>query len=313
MSSSALSQMDDSRVRPTVAIAVECFVLNQAVRKIITAIKDESRQVERYQAKLDRCSNISAADLEIPEAFRCDLEAAAKTFKEFPRATTPIAKLHSVKHTLDAISACVNRFQRKHKQYENEVLTTDDMIPLLALVIIRSRVPDPHIHTQYTQDFGNAASSVSDLGFALVTLEAALRFIMSPTFGMTTDAVTRSLSENSIDESALPSSSPSSKPPWLDPMPAVKPYEPPSFQDDSEAPSEPEPPARSDSFTGPLPTAGFMSPKAKRDPLVFRPGQRVGGRQNPAPLVVGKKTQAEQPQAEPEEKLSFMQKLARGY
>ncbi|KAG0343112.1 hypothetical protein BG004_005481 [Podila humilis] len=103
---------------------------------------------------------------------------------------TPLEKVYCIKQVLDVIAAAaehhlmhgqgVGFVQKKRSEVS---VTTDDFIPLLALVIIQARMMRLGSNIFYLQRF-RINSPKSDLNFALVTFEASVEFLKSDPLGI---------------------------------------------------------------------------------------------------------------------------------
>ncbi|KAG0323880.1 hypothetical protein BG000_002440, partial [Podila horticola] len=103
---------------------------------------------------------------------------------------TPLEKVYCIKQVLDAIAAAaedhlmhgqgVGFMQKKRSEVS---VTTDDFIPLLALVIVQARMMRLGSNIFYLQRFRINAPK-SDLNFALVTFEASIEFLKSDPLGL---------------------------------------------------------------------------------------------------------------------------------
>ncbi|KAG0020535.1 hypothetical protein BGZ81_009299, partial [Podila clonocystis] len=103
---------------------------------------------------------------------------------------TPLEKVYCIKQVLDAIAAAaedhlmhgqgVGFVQKKRSEVS---VTTDDFIPLLALVIVQARMLRLGSNIFYLQRF-RINTPKSDLNFALVTFEASVEFLKSDPLGL---------------------------------------------------------------------------------------------------------------------------------
>ncbi|KAF9304762.1 hypothetical protein BGZ74_000639 [Mortierella antarctica] len=103
---------------------------------------------------------------------------------------TPLEKVYCIKRVLDAIAAAaedhlmygqgVGFVQKKRSEVS---VTTDDFIPLLALVIVQARMMRLGSNIFYLQRF-RINTPKSDLNFALVTFEASVEFLKSDPLGL---------------------------------------------------------------------------------------------------------------------------------
>ncbi|KAF9193786.1 hypothetical protein BGZ50_007079 [Haplosporangium sp. Z 11] len=110
---------------------------------------------------------------------------------------TPLEKVYSIKLVLDIIATVAE----DHLMYDQGVgfvqkkrsevcVTTDDLIPLLAIVIIQARMMRLGSNLFYLQNF-RINTPKPDLNFALVTFEASIEFLKTDPLGIMNSDQTR--------------------------------------------------------------------------------------------------------------------------
>ncbi|KAG0359170.1 hypothetical protein BGZ54_010083 [Gamsiella multidivaricata] len=122
---------------------------------------------------------------------------------------TPLEKAHCIKLVMDMIATVAEDHlmngqgfgfvQRKRSEVS---VTTDDFIPLLALVIIQARMMRLGSNIFYIQRF-RINTPKSDLNFALVTFEASIEFLKTDPLGLLGAEQPSSASQHSVSRNSF--------------------------------------------------------------------------------------------------------------
>ncbi|EFC45695.1 vacuolar sorting protein 9 domain-containing protein [Naegleria gruberi] len=115
--------------------------------------------------------------LSIGNSFRCDqLEAITFLSENINLARNPFDKMKCIKNTTDKIVNSISRFNQANSK--TEFVTTDDMIPLLAYVLVRAQIPNMITNFNYMQDYQlEEEHGVSEYGFSVTTLNATIYYL----------------------------------------------------------------------------------------------------------------------------------------
>ncbi|KAI7865412.1 hypothetical protein BDF14DRAFT_1824849 [Spinellus fusiger] len=95
-------------------------------------------------------------------------------------AFTPLEKLVCVKLTLDLISEAVDKYMKSttvDSNHNDSFVTTDEMIPMLAYVLMHSQISRLASLAFYMEHFRLSHIERSEHSFALVTLKTAIEFL----------------------------------------------------------------------------------------------------------------------------------------
>lgn len=118
--------------------------------------------------------------LTIPPHFQCDQSDTISLFYGLMnRARNPFDKMKCVKQTTDNIVFNINKYQSNSK---TEFVTTDDLIPLLAYIIVRAKVPNLITNLNFMQEYQLEEHGLSEYGFSVTTLYATIMFLKSEIF-----------------------------------------------------------------------------------------------------------------------------------
>ncbi|KAG2377893.1 hypothetical protein C9374_008978 [Naegleria lovaniensis] len=114
--------------------------------------------------------------LNISKSFQCNQTDSITYFsKHLNCARNPFDKMKCLKQTTDKIVACINRQQSNMK---TEFVTTDDMIPLLAYVVVKCKIPNLITNFNFMQDYQlEEEHGLSEYGFSVTTLNATIMFL----------------------------------------------------------------------------------------------------------------------------------------
>eukprot|EP00160_Parvularia_atlantis_P013677 Unigene297_Nuclearia_a/m.1011 Unigene297_Nuclearia_a/g.1011 ORF Unigene297_Nuclearia_a/g.1011 Unigene297_Nuclearia_a/m.1011 type:complete len:297 (+) Unigene297_Nuclearia_a:424-1314(+) len=177
----------DVRTQAFFADMVENFVLSTVHAHVFDTVKGfHEAEDAKLAEQLQRAAGSEVATLRAlgirPELRTSEsaLETAIATFAALDTHTTPLDKARCVQRTLaqiaDGLSMQVHGPVQRSK---HDALTTDDVIPLLAFVVIHATAAHGALMTNlvYARDFLLSDQTTSQLGFALVTLQAVLEFI----------------------------------------------------------------------------------------------------------------------------------------
>lgn len=128
--------------------------------------------------QLRAMQNRSMKEFGIPQVFQHDQSRAVQILRTLPKHTTPIMKLKTLNKVTKAIleSSPVN----VEKQ---EALTSDELLPLLAFVIVKSDLPTLHSESEFMANLQIREVENLEYGYSLVTFQAALQYLQheSPT------------------------------------------------------------------------------------------------------------------------------------
>jgi hypothetical protein len=110
--------------------------------------------------------------------FNCKQEVAITTFRTIADKSAPADMFSTIKATVETITSVVDAHLKSTKQ-QQIAIATDDLLPLLAFVLLRAQVPALPGIVKFLERFAKSYGLATEEGFHLVTLRAALTFLVS--------------------------------------------------------------------------------------------------------------------------------------
>ncbi|CAM0138456.1 hypothetical protein VKS41_007069 [Umbelopsis sp. WA50703] len=140
-----------------------------------------SSMPRRYLNRAIACMKQVDADRECSRSvsYQYDEEEDEDTM-DFHPAYTPIEKLNCSRMTLDLISRAAEKYIMDtclEKPFDDDFVTTDQLIPLAMFVIVHARIPRLASLLYYMKHFSFDVGKTAELDFALVTMTAAVEFL----------------------------------------------------------------------------------------------------------------------------------------
>lgn len=164
-------------------VAAETYVLHQLHKSLFGAL---TLCMASDDAEINKCTRnlkeLRSHHLDIRESFIANLPAARKEITRLNKYSTPMGKLYCIQRVIAAL-------MRSHKTPQSptedgtdrplsDVMTTDDLLPLLIFIIVKSEIPNWCSNLAYVQHFNFSRSSNKDeYSYYLATIEAALEQI----------------------------------------------------------------------------------------------------------------------------------------
>ena len=230
---------DDPRVVNSFRDSIECFVLDHLYDRIYAAVLTANKaEIKKFNLQLERFASFTPEKIGVNRDFICDLRNAITELNMLTSLRTPFEMHLCLKRTLEEITSHVHAHLNATKPGVFVALATDDLLPLLALVIIRANIVvytcmfvifilryvhpctmilDPRhpnyysyclfflyifitaiylylyivniflLQTlssllQYMEQFGMTLCSLSDYTYNIITLQAAVQYIMEGSF-----------------------------------------------------------------------------------------------------------------------------------
>ncbi|XP_015113410.1 ankyrin repeat domain-containing protein 27 isoform X1 [Diachasma alloeum] len=181
----------DARFQKLLSTSLEIFImhyLHDRIYQLLTNALDEDDQ--RIKRKIDQLIDVGVTpdQLGVKEALSISLPSAIVEMATLDARQGPLEKLSCLKTTLDLIvaeikGALADVETRIESHEENDligarrsikVIPTDDLIPLLIYVIVKSRPRRLITDLHYIQNFLWSVSPYDGLSYAMVTFKAAI-------------------------------------------------------------------------------------------------------------------------------------------
>ncbi|XP_041456821.1 ankyrin repeat domain-containing protein 27-like [Lytechinus variegatus] len=193
----------DGRLEEVLNVAVESYVMGSVHAKVFKAISSEKTPEDVHISdKLHQLQGITGEQLGVAEEFCCPLPAAVVELARLDGINTPHEKLTCLHSTLENITEEVNIHLRENLApgQSPQCLTSDDLLPLLVLVISQAKCRHLASNLYYLENFHWASSKHDNLGYALVTFTAAMEYIKNTDFSNMKTNNNKIKKEMSIEE-----------------------------------------------------------------------------------------------------------------
>ncbi|XP_071501295.1 ankyrin repeat domain-containing protein 27-like [Diadema antillarum] len=193
----------DGRLEEVISVAVESCVMGGVHSKVFKAICSEKHQDDNLVSdKLHKLQGVTGEQLGVPEDFCCPLPASVVELARLDSINTPHEKLICLQSTLDNITEEVNVYLRDNLAPGQSLkcLTSDDLIPLLVVVISRAKCRHLCSNLYYIENYHWVTSRHDNLGYSLVTFTAAVEYIKETDFSHIKTSKNRMKKEMSIEE-----------------------------------------------------------------------------------------------------------------
>eukprot|EP00039_Didymoeca_costata_P029083 m.23220 g.23220 ORF g.23220 m.23220 type:complete len:482 (+) comp7475_c0_seq1:256-1701(+) len=160
-------------------IAVETYVLDRTFDKVFPAVLlDYKIESKIWKRIVNDNEKVTGAQLGVQKAFDCSLERAVLCLQGLPTMRAPSQMHICLKATVETITSLVTAHLKRQRKGDIAI-ATDDLIPLLALVLVQARIENFPAYLSFMEKFGVSAGSVTEEGFNLVSTRAAVTFIKS--------------------------------------------------------------------------------------------------------------------------------------
>ncbi|KAK6099287.1 hypothetical protein MT418_000722 [Batrachochytrium dendrobatidis] len=157
---------------------VETFVMEHTYEIVFYKITASYRA--RDLAIMDivsQCQHLDLCQMGLPPQFGPSLLEASKIFQEVAVLRTPHEKIKCLSHSIQALSQ-TSSTNTNSSNASTLVLTSDYLVPLLILIIIRSNPLNMHSNFVYMKSFSFEFDVDSgEYGYILSSLEAVLQYI----------------------------------------------------------------------------------------------------------------------------------------
>ncbi|KAK8759444.1 hypothetical protein V5799_002924 [Amblyomma americanum] len=168
-----------------ISLATESYVMGVVHQKVFAAVKQFCRQEDAVLVEKLRqlhLAGFSPDQFGVRESFCCPLPRSVVELASLDSKITPLEKLWCLKTTLKMLSeeiydstaySCA-RLKNPHEQLH---LTSDDLIPILACLIVKCKLPYLESNLYYIQNFSWNLPEKDMLGYTLVSFQAAKEFL----------------------------------------------------------------------------------------------------------------------------------------
>ncbi|XP_055997855.1 ankyrin repeat domain-containing protein 27-like isoform X5 [Ostrea edulis] len=158
--------------------AVEIYMMVIVHRGLFQAVQTN---LAAEDAEVNKCarslSNIKLDDLGVRQEFMANIRLARKELQAINKFCTPLGRLLCLKRVVSHLSTPTKDTNKKDAPL---MLTTDEFLPIMIYLIIKSEIPNWMANLQYMKEFHfSRAYNFDEFMFYLTTVEAAVEHIKS--------------------------------------------------------------------------------------------------------------------------------------
>lgn len=168
-----------------ITLAAESYVMGVVHHKVFGAVKqfchqEDSELVEKLRHL--HLAGFSPDQFGVRESFCCPMPRSIVELASLDSKVTPLEKLWCLKTTLKVLSdeiydSSAYSCARLKNPHDSMHLTSDDLIPILASLIVKCKLPYLESDLYYIQNFSWHLPEKDMLGYTLVTFQAAKEFL----------------------------------------------------------------------------------------------------------------------------------------
>ncbi|XP_013410574.1 ankyrin repeat domain-containing protein 27 isoform X2 [Lingula anatina] len=165
-----------------IKVAVETYVMHGIYKKIFKGISVCRASEDAKLNKINRnLAELQLRDLGVRAEFRENIPKAKKELQTLNRYSTPLGKLNCIKKVVTILMQPPRRWHTKQTQEEQSaLLTTDDLLPILVFLVVKSEIPNWFAHLTYMLKFRfSKANNDDEYGFYAASTEAAIEHVYS--------------------------------------------------------------------------------------------------------------------------------------
>ncbi|XP_061163403.1 ankyrin repeat domain-containing protein 27-like isoform X2 [Saccostrea echinata] len=158
--------------------AVEVYMMVSIHRGLFQAIQTN---LTGEDAEVNRCartlSDIKLDDLGVRHEFMSNIRLAKKELQSINKFSTPLGRLLCLKRVVSNLSTPTKDMDKKDASL---MLTTDEFLPIMIYLLIKSEIPNWMANLRYMKEFHfSRAYNFDEFMFYLTTVEAAIEHIRS--------------------------------------------------------------------------------------------------------------------------------------
>ncbi|KAL5017334.1 hypothetical protein ScPMuIL_006923 [Solemya velum] len=182
--------LSSSMFHDAVFTAMENYIMASVKKKLFSVICDRCEREDRLlEQRCNQLTGVSMEKLGVRKELACPVPTAVVELASLDIFTTPLEKIHCVKSTIDNITTSIDSFIQANQNPEILLedipcVTSDDLIPLLVMVIAKSQCRYLASNVFYMENFHWSANGrgQDNLSYCLVTLKAALEYLKTTDF-----------------------------------------------------------------------------------------------------------------------------------
>eukprot|EP00057_Strongylocentrotus_purpuratus_P024854 XP_011679328.1 PREDICTED: ankyrin repeat domain-containing protein 27 [Strongylocentrotus purpuratus] len=193
-------------------IAMETYIMNGIYTKVFKAVSQFYAVEDANLNKITRnLSELQVKDVGVRLEFTTNVPRARREMSTINKFSTPLCKMQCLRKTVLAITQ--QGFRGKIND-SARAMSSDDLLPLLVFLVVKSDIPNWLANLSYMQNFCLSNFAGGEFGFYMASIEAAVEHVKSGAMSNSTPATPISIDHSRF---SLPPSSPSksgSEPLW---------------------------------------------------------------------------------------------------
>nr|XP_054748351.1 ankyrin repeat domain-containing protein 27-like [Lytechinus pictus] len=185
-------------------IAMETYIMNGIYTKVFKAVSQFYAVEDANLNKITRnLSELQVKDVGVRLEFTTNVPRARREMSTINKFSTPLGKMQCLRRTVLAITQ--QGFRGKINDGAR-AMSSDDLLPLLVFLVVKSDIPNWLATLSYMQNFCLSNFAGGEFGFYMASIEAAVEHVKSGAMSNSTPATPISIDRSRY---SLPPSSPS--------------------------------------------------------------------------------------------------------
>ncbi|XP_077982816.1 ankyrin repeat domain-containing protein 27-like [Glandiceps talaboti] len=158
-------------------VAMETYVMNGVFKKVFKAVSTFYAREDANLNKINRnLAELQLKDLGIRAQFTQNVPRARRELSDLNKYSTPLEKLYCLRRTIMTIT---HASLRRRKNTLISPITTDDLLPILVFLVVKSDIANWLANLTYMQNFRFSKPSNDEFGFYMASIEAAVEHVKS--------------------------------------------------------------------------------------------------------------------------------------
>ncbi|XP_071958222.1 ankyrin repeat domain-containing protein 27-like [Antedon mediterranea] len=160
-------------------VAMETYVMHSVYKKVFKVLSSLFANDDAALNKTTRnLSELQVKHLGIRSEFTMNVPRARRELTNMNQCKTPLEKLHCLRRTIMGLSQ-PNMKTKPTPSESSAVLSSDDLLPLLVFLVVKSEVPNWLTNLAYLHNFRFSSIHNDEFGFYLASVEAAVEHVRS--------------------------------------------------------------------------------------------------------------------------------------
>ncbi|XP_035828350.1 ankyrin repeat domain-containing protein 27 isoform X2 [Aplysia californica] len=184
----------DIKFIEVLAGAIESYLMSLVYKKVFPVISQHlSKEDQTLLSKGQKLNRVKPEQIGVRREFSCPLPMAVVELANLGNLLTPREKLTCLKSTVDNITEGITQSIKGSRQEQlagitteedEPCITSDDLIPILVMVIAQAKCCHLHSDLFYMEHFiwESMDKDRDDLSYCLVTFKAAVQYMMTTDF-----------------------------------------------------------------------------------------------------------------------------------